>query len=304
MILYLNESVVNEAVGPDKVIDAINKRNAVLINYADENASHPGVRYVEPYVFGLTKAGNPCFRAYQYWGDTKRGVPKWKLFRLDRVESWNPTENTFELEPNARGWAAEAFNNNGDGSMSAVYNIVKLDDVPLTDYEKLKARTKQIKNNMSVNINDINPKNNKNGKGPVQNVIQKTSVPNPEPNKELNQEGPISGDYTNPNDYSSKDLMANDKFKDMLRRNMEYSDRQKKNKTRVVNQSNVDTSNNNDNPPIKQEPTQSGPIVGDTTNPNDNKASDLMSNDEFRKILQRNIDITNQDRLKKNKKRY
>jgi hypothetical protein len=304
MILYLNESIVNEAVEPDKVIDAINNRNAVLINYADEEASHPGVRYVEPYVFGLTKAGNPCFRAYQYWGDTKRGVPKWKLFRLDRVESWNPTNNTFDLEPNARGWAAEAFNNNGDGSMSAVYNIVKLDDAPLTDYEKLKARTKQIKNNMSVNINDINKTNNK---GPVQNVQPTEVTPNPQPTSGNNQkqEGPISNDYTNPNDYSSNDLMNNDDFKKMLQRNIEYSDRQKKNKSNTtVNQSNVTTANDSNKSPIKQEPQQSGPIVGDTTNPDDNKANDLMSNDDFKKMLQRNIEITNKDRARRNKKRY
>jgi hypothetical protein len=296
MILYLNENIINEAVDADKVVDAIDNRKAVLINYADEEVSHPGTRYIEPYVYGLTKAGNPCFRAYQYWGDTKRGVPKWKLFRLDRVESWNPTNNTFELEPKARGWAAEAFNNNGDNSMGAVYDIVQLKDEPLTDYEKLKARTQQIRNNMSVNINDVNKSSNK---GPIKNITQ-----NSQQNNQVKQEGPISNDYTNPDNYSSKDLMRNNKFQDMLRRNIEYSDRQKKNKTNTANQTNIETANNNNNSPIKQEPNQSGPIVGDTTNPDENKPTDLMNNDGFRKMIQRNIDITNQDRIRKNKRKY
>lgn len=146
MILFLAEDVINEAVSASEVVKALDDRKAVLINYADEEASHPGKRYIEPYVYGLTKAGNPCIRAYQYWGDTKRGTPKWKLFRLDRVESWEPTDNTFELEPKARGWAAEAYNNNGDGSMSAVYKMVSLGEEPKTEYERLRARTRELMN--------------------------------------------------------------------------------------------------------------------------------------------------------------
>ena len=158
MILYLTEDVINEAVSGSEVVDAINNRKAVLINYADKNASHTGKRYIEPYVYGVTKAGNPCIRAYQYWGDTKRGVPKWKLFRLDRVQSWEPTEDTFELEPKARGWAAQAYNNNGDGSMAEVYQTVELGAEPQTDYERLKARTRQIKNSKPININNVDLK--------------------------------------------------------------------------------------------------------------------------------------------------
>ena len=56
MILYLTEDIINEAVSGSEVVDAINNRKAVLINYADENASHTGKRYIEPYVYGVTKA--------------------------------------------------------------------------------------------------------------------------------------------------------------------------------------------------------------------------------------------------------
>ena len=42
--------------------------------------------------------------------DTKRGVPSWKLLRLDRITSWKPTDNKFNIDPKARGFAKEAFN--------------------------------------------------------------------------------------------------------------------------------------------------------------------------------------------------
>ena len=121
---------------PQKLED---QKYTELFAAADENASHTGKRYIEPYVFGVTKAGNDAIRAYQYWGDTKKGTPAWKLFRLDRIESWEPTGEKFELEPQARGWASQAFNKGGDKSLVKIYTIAKLDDEPLTDYEKLKA---------------------------------------------------------------------------------------------------------------------------------------------------------------------
>ena len=40
MVLYLNEDILNESIGSNEVVDALNNRTAVLINYADENASH------------------------------------------------------------------------------------------------------------------------------------------------------------------------------------------------------------------------------------------------------------------------
>lgn len=123
------KEIINESVSPNDVNHAIDNKKRVAIKYNDEGKGDgrgraEGPRYIEPYVYGYTKAGNPCFRAYQYYGSTFRGTPKWKLFRLDRVESWEELEDTFKVEPRDNGWNAEKYNENGDKSMSSVENQV------------------------------------------------------------------------------------------------------------------------------------------------------------------------------------
>lgn len=128
------KEVIIESVSPDEVNHAIDSKCRVSIEYNDEGGKNKrgratGPRYIEPYVYGYTKAGNPCFRAYQYNGSSFRGTPKWKLFRLDRVVSWDELEgNHFNVEPRENGWSAEKYNRNGDKSMSNVENQVKFDD--------------------------------------------------------------------------------------------------------------------------------------------------------------------------------
>lgn len=265
MILCLNEDIINEAVSGQEVIDALDNKRAVLITYDDEQYHRTQTRYIEPYVYGLTKAGNPCIRAYQYWGDTKRGVPKWKMFRLDRVLSWKPTEQTFELEPQARGWAAQAYNNNGDGSMSSVFKTVDLgDQSSLTDYEKLKLKTKQLKNSKPLNINDFKAKikadtssaTTTNNPGPIVTPNQDPNQPQNQPQaqelqnqngeveiiqqevpntqvqgteeKPTNQTGPIQTNEPENNRFISNDVLDSDDFKKMLQRNLELTDKEKK----------------------------------------------------------------------------
>lgn len=139
--------VLNESVSSYDVNDAINNRYQVIINYRDEDSHAVEKRLIEPYTYGLSKAGNEVFRAYQYEGDTFRGKPKWKLFRLDRVESWNPTKQHFNQQPSDRGWKAEHFKSN-DGSMPTVLNFVKFDDeiddgIFRTDTEKRLLKQRQ-----------------------------------------------------------------------------------------------------------------------------------------------------------------
>lgn len=113
-----NKLIINESASVDSITDAIKNKYQVVINY-EGDPSHgiaPGKRVVEIYTYGLSKAGNPCFRAYQPYGDTVTEVPEWKLFRVDRVVSWEPTHKKI-LRP------APKFNPNGDGSMSQVFTI-------------------------------------------------------------------------------------------------------------------------------------------------------------------------------------
>lgn len=114
-------------VSSDEVIDAINNRYRVLINYDDEEPNPPtGQRLIEPYVYGLTTAGNEAIRAFQYYGATRRGVPKYKLFRLDRILNWNPQpDNHFYADPKKLAVVAPDYNENGDGSMTMIFAQVK-----------------------------------------------------------------------------------------------------------------------------------------------------------------------------------
>lgn len=261
MVLYLTEGILNESVGGDQVIDAINNRVGVLITYDGEDNNHHGVRYIEPYVYGSTVRNNPAIRAYQYYGDTKKGIPKWKLFRLDRIESWEPTENHFDLEPKARGWAAQAFNGN-DKLLPTIFKVVELGEEPVTDLERLRARTKQLQQGKPVNINQLQQQK--------QATVQKEpkhSGPVDTPQKQVNIEKPegISTEKSTP-------TPINNDGKPKL---------------------------NPVQPPLKQDQKQNGPIVGNTTNPEENKPEDLMSNDQFRDMLKRNLELTQKEKDKR-----
>jgi len=253
VILYLSEGLLKESVGGDEVIDAIDKRTGVLITYSGEDNWHAGPRYIEPYVYGVTSKGNPAIRAYQYYGDTKKGVPNWKLFLLDRVDSWKPTGETFDLEPQARGWAAQAFHGN-DKMLPTIYKVVELDEEPVTDLEKMRARTRQLQKGTPVNISQIkSTPNAKRQSGPVGQNKPETGVPNPEPTQQV-QSAPLNQDGTN--------------------------------KAPGVQ------------PPVQQKPQQSGPIVDE---PQQQQQPDNMPMDseEFRKMLQRNLAITDKEKAKR-----
>lgn len=254
MVLYLNESLLTESVSGDDVSSAIKNRVGVLITYNGENNEHNGVRYIEPYVYGATAKNNPAIRAYQYYGDTKTGVPEWKLFRLDRIQSWQTTDNKFDIDPQARGWAAQAFNGQ-DKLLPIIYSVVNLEEAPTTDFEKLQARTRQLKQSKPINISQINQQKptssvNKEPKqsGPIgsntpkygnekpenvgsqpqtQQPIKKDAANNQEMIQQPKQSGPITGSTTNPEENAPDKLMSNDQFRDMLKRNLELTAKEK-----------------------------------------------------------------------------
>jgi len=107
--------LLNENVSVPSISDAIKGRYEVTINYEGDpkHGIASGIRTVQVYVYGLTKIGNPCIRAYQPYGDTASDVPEWKLFRIDRILSWKPTFSIFSKP-------APKYNPNGDKSMSSV----------------------------------------------------------------------------------------------------------------------------------------------------------------------------------------
>ena len=140
--------VMLESVETKPVIDAIQNRYRVKIKYSDEHNNAPGQRIIEPYAFGLSKSGNPVLRAFQYNGDSLRGIPQWKLFRLDRITSWIPTKSVFELQPNEQGYGAPNYNENGDKAMSNVIAQVKFDkneELYQPSLDRLRKQTKMLK---------------------------------------------------------------------------------------------------------------------------------------------------------------
>lgn len=119
------ESLLKEEAMQADVIDSIKKRYEVGINYASDNSQKGnGYRIIQPVAYGKTKTGNLVIRAFQPYGDTKTKIPSWKMFRLDRIEKWEPMKNHKFKEPPTNGDSILGkFNPNGDNSMSEVYLV-------------------------------------------------------------------------------------------------------------------------------------------------------------------------------------
>ncbi len=160
-----NSLLLTESVGVDEVNDALDNHKRVIINYRSKGEDkNTGARVIEVYAYGLTKAGNPCIRAFQPYGDTTSRVPSWKFFRLDRIIEWKPTEQTFDRPADFYYKNLGNFNPNGDETMSVVYKVAKFgndqipqvsvndepktkEDVYKTDSETRMERLKQQVNN-------------------------------------------------------------------------------------------------------------------------------------------------------------
>ena len=124
-------SCLNEAVDDETVKDAIDNKYYVSIHYNDEqdppNVNNAlGRRIIQPMAVGRTKKGNPVVRAFQLNGNSRRGAPKWKFFRMDRITSWTPMKGKqFTLPPDE---SYGRYNTQGDKSMSLFIDNAKFDD--------------------------------------------------------------------------------------------------------------------------------------------------------------------------------
>lgn len=152
---HIVNKLLTENVDINLITQVLNNHNYVEINYAGdgESGNHRGKRIIQVYAYGLTKGGKPCIRAYQTNGDTYRGRPKWKLFRIDRILSWKILEQTFNEPPKEQGWQAEEFNKYGDNSMSTIFQVAQFNNF-ISPLEREKNKTK----NMSfkpINISDL-----------------------------------------------------------------------------------------------------------------------------------------------------
>ena len=113
------KTLILEVASLGAVRDAISKKNKCVIYYIGDEPGGKGLREIEPVCLGYSKAGNLVLRAWDYEGSShtaykgKQPLPGWRLFRLDKITMFRPTEDNFE-EPRPN------YNFNGDRSMTKV----------------------------------------------------------------------------------------------------------------------------------------------------------------------------------------
>lgn len=70
--------------------NAVESRSEIRLEY------EPGMRTVEPHAFGYGSSGQLLLRVFQTGGASASGEHyNWKLMRIDRLVSAEPTGNTF-----------------------------------------------------------------------------------------------------------------------------------------------------------------------------------------------------------------
>jgi hypothetical protein len=169
------QKILTESVDAKNVMDAITNHNYVDVSYSDEENNAPGHRLIQPYAYGISKSNNGLLRAFQIEGDTLRGEPKWKTFRIDRITSWKPRKQTFNVPPPMQGYNVPEYNENGDRTMSKVILQAKFDNIK-DSLGAEKAKTEFVKGAPKIAT--------KNTSGPIPNASQQwkrnvfTSQPN------------------------------------------------------------------------------------------------------------------------------
>lgn len=118
--------ILSEGVSVNDVNAAIDGKYNVNILYRDYEGQPPSKRYIQVYNLAKTKAGNDCIRAYQIFGGSKT-TPKsgaWKIFRLDRIEGWYPTNMKWQNPVSDTNVGIPSYNQTGDRTMSSVTKMV------------------------------------------------------------------------------------------------------------------------------------------------------------------------------------
>lgn len=138
--MSLFEEIVNESLlltelstnRDDDIKKAINNVLRVRITYDDKKDRVPSrakgkkERYILPVAYGITKNGKRAIRAFQTAGSTKRGVPKWKLFLLDKILMWSNGNKSFKKYGDTL--IKLGLNTKGDKHMTTLFAITPIDN--------------------------------------------------------------------------------------------------------------------------------------------------------------------------------
>jgi len=118
-LLTTFKSLLTEISSLGDIQDSINKKIVVTIYYDGDMPGGKGYRRIEPVCVGYSKSGNLVVRAWDVDGAShtatigEKPLPGWRLFRADKIFTYQPTTDTFsQVRPN--------YNPNGDKSMERV----------------------------------------------------------------------------------------------------------------------------------------------------------------------------------------
>ena len=130
MKLYnIAKSLILEVASIDSIVDAIKKRNKIVIYYDGDEPGGRGLREIEPVCIGVSKANNRIIRAWDKEGSShtaykgEQPLPGWRIFRLDKILSLKPTGDVYN-EPRP------GYNFNGDKTMASVILNAKFNQPP------------------------------------------------------------------------------------------------------------------------------------------------------------------------------
>jgi predicted DNA-binding transcriptional regulator YafY len=91
----------------EEISNSIKNKNIVTMYYDGDDNGGKGLRVIEPFCYGVSKAGNAVIRAWEREGASytaqkgEQPLPGWRLFRVDRIGSYNfdPRQNFTEPRP-------------------------------------------------------------------------------------------------------------------------------------------------------------------------------------------------------------
>ena len=117
-------NLLTEGVSESDIIAAIDGKYNVNIEYRDIGESAPSRRYIQVYNLAQTKGGNDAIRAYQINGGSKTDKNGWKIFRIDRIVGWYPTNMKWSNPVSDFDNTIPSYNQFGDNSMSSIKHKV------------------------------------------------------------------------------------------------------------------------------------------------------------------------------------
>jgi len=119
------KGLITEIASIESIGSAIDGKKVVSIYYDGDEPGGRGLRTIEPVCLFVDKrSGNTNLCAWDREGASHKVavgdgfLPYWRLFRLDKILSWNPTgENFTQLRP--------GYNQQGDKRASRIIYLAK-----------------------------------------------------------------------------------------------------------------------------------------------------------------------------------